>query len=276
MNFQIFDSHLHTAGTWLSKDKDFLTYMDENNIKKAILTTINRAAKSKIFTKKNSKIGINKAMENLRAMLPKTQLNHQDVLDIASKDPDRFIKFFWFNPNIDEEFKEESYQILKEHFDRGFSGVKIHSGINLVKIPGDIITLVEFMQEYNSNFSLFMHSTPKTSYFEGITVNDIAKLSAKFPELTIIIGHAGCSMEYAIDLGLMLKQYDNIYFETSCSIPYAILSLIKTIGHKRIIFGSDAPVSAPLSLEIEKITCLPIPNQHKQDILYNNVNMLFE
>jgi predicted TIM-barrel fold metal-dependent hydrolase len=77
-------------------------------------------------------------------------------------------------------------------------------------------------------------------------------------------------MEFAIDFGLTLKQYKNIFFETSCSIPYAILSLIKTVGHKRLLFGSDAPVTNPLKLEIDKILCLPITKDQKQDIFYNN------
>jgi len=276
MKFKIFDSHLHTAGTWLRKDQDFLSYLDENNVEQAILTTINRAAKSKIFTNENSKIGIDKAMENLRAMLPKTQLNHQDVIDIANKDPDRFVKFFWFNPNVDEEFIDESFSILEQHFNNGFCGVKVHSGINLVKIPRDIIDLVDFMQDFDRKFPLFVHSTPRTSYFGGISVKDFAKLAERFPELTIIVGHAACTMEYAIDLGLMLKKYKNIYFETSCSLPYGLLSLIKTIGHKRLIFGSDAPVTNPISLEVDKIKCLPINDDMKQDIFFNNVQEILQ
>jgi len=104
----------------------------------------------------------------------------------------------------------------------------------------------------------------------GISSRDLAKLAKSFPNLKIILGHAGLAMEFAIDFGLTLKQYKNIYFETSCSIPYAILSLIKTVGHKRLLFGSDAPVTNPLKLEIDKILCLPITKDQKRDVFYNN------
>ena len=283
MNFRIFDCHLHTYGTFLGSDKNLITYLDENNVEKAVLTTINRAAKSKIFNKDpdesetegQEKISINIAMENLRKMLPKTQLNHQDVIEITNKDPKRFLKFFWFNPNMEKDYEDLSYKILEDHFKKGFCGVKIHSGINLIKIPRDITKLVSFMQDFDKHFPLFIHSTPKTSYFGGVSCKDIANLASNNPELTIIVGHAASAMEYAIDLGLMLKQYPNIYFETSCSLPYGILSLIKTIGHERIIFGSDAPVTNPISIEIEKITCLPVSNDIKQDIFYNNAEKLF-
>jgi predicted TIM-barrel fold metal-dependent hydrolase len=252
-------------------------------VEKAVLTTINRAAKSKIFNKnieENEKNGqektnIDQAFENLRKLLPKYQLDHQDVIDIANLDPQRFLKFFWFNPKIDLDEEETNYRILEDHFKQGFCGVKVHSGINLIKIPRDINKLVSFMQDFDKNFPLFIHSTPKTSYFGGVSCKDIASLASNYPELTIIVGHAASAMEYAIDLGLMLKKYSNIYFETSCSIPYGILSLVKTIGPKRLIFGSDAPVTNPISIEIEKITCLPVKKDIKQDILYNNAEKLF-
>jgi len=283
MNFKIFDTHLHTYGTFLGPNKDLIAYLDENDVEKAVLTTINRAAKSKIFNKnqeeseKNGqeKTNINQAFENLRKLLPKYQLDNQDVISISNLDPERFVKFFWFNPKFDMDKEEKNYSILEEHFKKGFCGVKIHSGINLIKIPRDINKLVSFMQDFDKRFPLFIHSTPKTSYFGGVSAKDIVNLASKNPELTIIVGHAALAMEYAIDLGLALRKFKNVFFETSCSIPYGILSLIKTIGHERIIFGSDAPVTNPISLEINKITCLPISNDIKQDIFYNNAEKLF-
>ncbi len=283
MNFRIFDCHLHTYGTFLGRNKDLITYLDENNIEKAVLTTINRAAKSKIFNTNpeerekdgQEKTNINQAFENMRKLMPKYQLDHQDVISISNLDPERFVKFFWFNPKFDMDKEDKNYRILEDHFKKGFCGVKIHSGINLIKIPRDIKKLVSFMQDFDKRFPLFIHSTPKTSYFGGVSCKDIVNLASNNPELTIIIGHAALAMEYAIDLGLALKKFKNVFFETSCSIPYGILSLIKTIGPERIIFGSDAPVTNPLSLEIDKITCLPVSNDIKQDIFYNNAKKLF-
>ncbi|MFX1448152.1 MAG: amidohydrolase family protein [Promethearchaeota archaeon] len=243
---------------------------------------MNRAASSKIYTNNDLHLKsetseenlVKKAFENLRKLMLKDQLDHQDVIDLVKRDPERFYKFFWFNPNIDSEQEERSYKILETHFKNGFCGVKIHSGIHLVKIPRDIMKLASFMQEFNKNYPLFVHFTPKFSAFGGISSKDIAKLARLFPDLQIIVGHAGLAMEFAIDFGLTLKQYKNVYFETSCSIPYALFSLIKTIGHKRLLFGSDAPVTNPLQLEIDKILCLPIIDDQKQDIFYNNTNSM--
>ncbi len=282
--YKIFDAHLHTFGTFLAKDDDLISYLDRYNVEKAIITTVNRAASSKIYANDNNGTEeevlnenlVKKAFENLRKLMPKDQLDHQDVISISNLDPERFFKFFWFNPKIDLEEVDKNYRILENHFNMGFCGVKIHSGIHLIKVPRDIISLASFMQEYNKNFPLFIHFTPKFSAFGGISSNDIAKLAQSFPNLNIIIGHAALAMEFAIDFGLSLKQYKNVFFETSCSIPYGILNLIKMVGHKRLLFGSDAPVTNPIKLEIDKILCLPITNDQKQDIFYNNTNNLVQ
>ncbi|MHA1195264.1 MAG: amidohydrolase family protein [Promethearchaeota archaeon] len=276
--FRIIDAHLHTYGTFLGKDKDLLEYMDEFGIEKAILTTINRAASSKVYLSKDdderktsNEDTFQRALNKFQSLLSKGQLDHQDVINLSSKAPDRFYKFFWFNPKVSSDMEEESYEILAKHFDMGFCGVKIHSGINMLKIPKDIEKLVSFMQDYNKSFPLFIHSTPKVIYFGGISSKDIGSLAKKFPELNIIIGHAAYAMEYAIEAGTLLKQFKNVYFETSCSIPYGIYNLVKMVGIERIIFGSDAPVTNPIYIEIEKIKCLPLKKEQKQSIFYDNV-----
>ena len=282
--FQIIDAHMHTYGTFLKPDKDLVSYMDRYGIEKAVITTINRAASSKVFVDNTSLQGKNlknqdkmaQAFENLKKMMPKGQLDHQDVIAIANLTPDRFYKFFWFNPKMLPEEEEKSYQVLESHLKQGFCGVKIHPGIHLVKIPKDIHKLVSFMQNFNKKFPIFVHTTPRTSYFSGTSAKDMAKLAQAYPDLKLIVGHAALSMEFAIELSLTLKSYRNVFFETSCSIPYGILNLIRNVGHKRVIFGSDAPVTNPIQLEIDKIKYLPINADQKQDIFYNNIITLLD
>ena len=256
-NFKIFDAHLHTYGVFLQPNESILEYMNRFNVEKAIITTINRTKyhnRQKEITSNNDKeFKVADFMDDFKRFMPKGQLDHQDVIDIANEDPKRFCKFFWFNPKIDPEEVETNYKILEEHFQNGFRGVKIHSAFNMIKVPRDIIKLISFMQEFDKNLIFYIHSLPKTSFFSGCSPKDIAKLAKQFPELRIIVGHAGYAMEYAIEVGLTLTKYKNIFFETSCSLSFAIYNLIKTVGHKRILFGSDSPTASSLPLEIDKI-----------------------
>jgi predicted TIM-barrel fold metal-dependent hydrolase len=254
--------------------------MDRFSVEKAIITTINRM---KFNTKDDREVASDAAdknamnsIERFKELMPKGQISHQDVIDIAKKAPNRFYKFFWFNPKITPETEIESnYQILKDHFKKGFVGVKVHSAFNFLKIPKDILQMVTFMHEYDKNLILFIHSMPKTSFFSGVSSKDIANLAKRFPKLRIIVGHAAYAMEYSMDNVFLLKNYKNVFFETSCSVSFGIYNIIKAVGHNRVLFGSDSPTASPLPLEIAKITTLPrISKVQKQDILYNNVSDL--
>ena len=272
---------MHSYGKFLSPDKDILEYMDRFNVEKAIVTTVNRA---KFFSKENKdqmkrmfeSKNTSDILESFKKVMLKGQLPHHDVIDIAKKAPDRIFKLFWFNPNLKQEEEESNYQILENHFKQGFCGVKVHPMFHMFKIPRDILKLASFIQEYNKNLILFVHSLPKVSLHSGVSSKDLAKLATKFPDLRIIVGHAAYSMEYSIDVSFILRKFKNVYFETSASASYGIYNILKAVGHKRILFGSDSPVVSPIQLEIDKILTLPISNVEKQEILYNNVSKLLE
>jgi predicted TIM-barrel fold metal-dependent hydrolase len=280
--FRIFDAHAHTYGVFLAPHQDVISYMDYYNVEKAIITTINRMkfhSKQKEYASDTTKNEINfsKYLEEIQNLLPKGQLSHQDVIDIASRAPERFYKFFWFNPKLEPEEEEENYRILEDHFKNGFVGVKIHGSFNFFKFPKGVFRLANYLQDYNKDIILFIHSHPKTRFHDGTEPQDIAILAKKFPDLRIIVGHAAYCMEFSMQVGLILKKFENLYFETSCSPSLGIYNLIKTAGHNRIIFGSDSPTTSTLPIEIEKIISLPrISNAVKQDIFYNNVSKLLK
>ena len=255
--------------------------MDHYNVKKAIITTINRTRyhekQKEIASTINEGDKTTKFLADFKKLMATGQLDHTDVKDIVKKAPNRFYKFFWFNPNMDSEKEEEDYKILENHFKEGFCGVKIHSGFHSIKVPRDIQKLISFMQDYDEDLIFYIHSLPKTSFFGGVSTRDIANLASKYPNLRIIVGHAANTMSYAVDVGMTLRSFDNIYFETSCSVSFGIYNLIKTIGHNRILFGSDSPTASPLPLEIDKILSLPrLSHETKQDIFYNNVKNLLK
>ncbi|MFX0156187.1 MAG: amidohydrolase family protein [Candidatus Hodarchaeota archaeon] len=280
-DFKIFDSHAHTYGIFLAPHKDVLSYMDHYNVEKSIITTINRVKyhnKQKEYASSTEdQFDFSKYLREIQDLFPKGQLSHQDVIDIANKAPDRFYKMFWFNPKLNPEEEEANYEILEDHFENGFIGVKIHGSFNFFEFPQGIFKLASFMQEYDKDIILFIHSHPKTQFHDGTEPQDIAKLAKKFPELRIIVGHAAYCMEIAMQVGLLLKKYKNLYFETSCSPNLGIYNLIKTVGHKKVLFGSDSPTTSSLPVEIEKIISLPkISNEEKQDIFYNNLSNLLK
>ncbi|MCK4370328.1 MAG: hypothetical protein KAW03_04620, partial [Candidatus Lokiarchaeota archaeon] len=78
--------------------------MDRYNVERAIITTINR---TKYYGKQKEEASkmkegdkMAKFLDDFKKMLPKNQLDHSDVIEITNKAPERFYKFFWFNPKI--------------------------------------------------------------------------------------------------------------------------------------------------------------------------------
>lgn len=90
--------------------------------------------------------------------------------------------------------------------------MKLHPAIHPVSFPDGIRPLAERMQAYDKTFPLYVHSSPSQGLFNGIACRDIRNLAREFPDLRIIVGHAACTMEYAIELGLTLKDRGNVFF----------------------------------------------------------------
>ncbi|MEJ2249119.1 MAG: hypothetical protein P8Y97_05590 [Candidatus Lokiarchaeota archaeon] len=108
LNYKIFDAHMHTYGIFLDNYDSVLDYMDKYHVEKAIITTINKTkyySNAKEDTKavkanngqKSNDIAKNR-FQRFRDSIPKGQLSHDDVIQLHKKAPNRFYKFFWFNP----------------------------------------------------------------------------------------------------------------------------------------------------------------------------------
>jgi predicted TIM-barrel fold metal-dependent hydrolase len=79
----------------------------------------------------------------------------------------------------------------------------------------------------------------------------IAQVAQSFPELSIIMGHMGCSevctptgVEEAIQVA---RGNDNVYLETSrVMLTSCIAKAVQVIGDTRVLFGSDTPYGSQL------------------------------
>ena len=96
----------------------------------------------------------------------------------------------------------------------------------------------------------------------------IAKIAKKHPELPIILGHL---KEAAVST---LKEYSNIYVETSGALPDTI-ELSADIDENRILFGSDIPYYR-YPTQIAIIEAAEISPKTKRKIFYENFRKLFD
>lgn len=265
---KIFDSHMHLLGRFKGRDETLVQFLDRYGIDRAMVTSLNKDASLNVIMSSSS-IDM-KDQQFLDQFVQKTQLDHEQVREVIEKDPERFIGFFWFNPRI---ASEEDWKLLKKYIvDFKFKGIKTQMCVDMLKVPEDLFQLAEFCIE--QDIPLYVHSGTGFFYQKPYTAKDYYKLVRKYKELKCIIGHAAYSMEYCINCLRYFRDFPNVYFETSTSIPYGILTLIKVMGNHRVIFGSDAPAAQTPDIELQKIKILNLDEKTLENVLYKNFSRL--
>ena len=81
-------------------------------------------------------------------------------------------------------------------------------------------------------------------------------------------------MEYCINLLRYFTNLPNVFFETSVSIPYGIMTLIKIMGDHRVVYSSDPPSATNPDIEMNKIKMLNLSKKTQENVFYNNINKL--
>ena len=95
----------------------------------------------------------------------------------------------------------------------------------------------------------------------------------KTKNLEVIIPHLGMLGGNPLDFLNTFKSRENVYFDTALASSNTVLKFIETIGHERILFGSDIPFGS-MKWELEKVLSLPIGDDIKEWILSKNLKRL--
>ena len=73
----------------------------------------------------------------------------------------------------------------------------------------------------------------------------------------------------------MARRYPNIYLEMSgMPMHTKIKEAYDTVGHDRIMFGTDTPFHHP-TVEMQKVLMSGVDEQGLEDIFYNNAKKYF-
>ena len=269
-DIKIFDAHMHFLGRFKNRYESLIEFMDRFGIDKAAVTSLNQEASLDTILSTDVNIGVSEFSDKFS---PTGQYDHKQVLENVKSYPDRIYGFFWFNTRI---ATEDDWGLLEKYIkEYSFRGVKTQCFVDMLKVPSDLFRLAEFC--IDKDIPLFVHSGSAFFFQKPVRARNYFKLAEKYPELNLIIGHAGFTMEYTISLLRFFarnKTTLNVYFETSVSIPYAILTLIKAMGSERVLFGSDSPTATTPDIEINKIKILNLDKETQENVFYNNINKL--
>lgn len=129
-----------------------------------------------------------------------------------------------------EHCREEIRRCAEEY---GFKGLKIHGWLQCTPMHAPYIyEIMELVREYHWPV-LFHDGTPPYS-----DTSQIAALAEMFPDVPVILGHAGMYDSYRAAV-LACRMLENIYLCLVGNTIGDIREILQNVRHDRILFGSD-------------------------------------
>ncbi len=176
---------------------------------------------------------------------------------VCAEHPDKLIGFASVDPKSDTAVETFGRDVRQY----GLRGLKLHPRVQQMAASDErIVKLVKKAAELNVPVLIDCFPQDTAAFpVENLFPERIGELAQKVPEAKIIMAHVG---GYKImDAFAVAKARQNIYFDFSfsphyykgSSIEQDLVFVLKKIGSKRCIYGSDYPeVSMKESLEIAK------------------------
>lgn len=180
-----------------------------------------------------------------------------------------YLPFCTINPSLVTHPEQE----LKKYIRMGAKGVKLYPPYNHF-YPNErrIYFLYALAQEYgipvliHTGSSVFKGS--KLKYADPIHLDDVA---TDFPDLVLVMAHSGRGLWYD-EAFFLSRLHPHIYMEISGLPPKNLLKYFPEMEKNidKFIYGSDWPAIQTISSNIEAIQKLPLTEESKRKILYQN------
>lgn len=186
------------------------------------------------------------------------------ILGEARQHPDRFWPMVTANPWYGQAAVDE----VVRGFKAGAVGLKLHPAIQGFKITDEIVfPLIEAAGKHHR--PVYFHTgTPVSSMPLQLT-----ELAMRFPGVKFVMGHMGFS-DFWNDVADAARAAENIYLETSSHWPSFVVDMVRAVGSRRILYGSDTPMNL-MDLEIEKIVRHVVSAEDRENILHQTAESLF-
>ncbi|MCI8609573.1 MAG: amidohydrolase [Firmicutes bacterium] len=202
--------------------------------------------------------------------IEKTALCNEDneiTLGMMKKYPDRIIGAVYVNP-----LNPVTVDFMERYFEEGFKAVKLNPLRHAYCADGESLDSV-MEKARKAGVPVCIHSghPPYSLPWQ------IGLLAERHPDVKIMMIHMGHGHGVYIDAALkMARKYSNIWLEMSgMPMPSKIKEAYETVGHDRIMFGTDTPFHDP-SVELQKVLVSGVSQEGVQRILYDNAAKFFE
>jgi predicted TIM-barrel fold metal-dependent hydrolase len=139
-------------------------------------------------------------------------------------------------------------EILAGHF----LGAKVYLTLSPAHIPADEIRIFDFLPHHqlevlDAHGWIVMLHIPRSGRLRDPTnLADMLEIERRYPNAKIIIAHVGRAYcpEDVGDAFAVLAQTQHLLFDFSANTNAAVFGeLVRTVGPRRILFGSDLPIT---------------------------------
>jgi predicted TIM-barrel fold metal-dependent hydrolase len=146
-----------------------------------------------------------------------------------------------------------SAQRLEREICQGaFLGAKVYLTLSPADIPVDQIRIFNFLpheqlEVLNEYGWIVMLHIPRSSRLrDPVNLADVLEIERRYPNAKVILAHVGRAYcpEDVGDAFAVLRETERLLFDISANTNAAVFEqLIRTVGPRRILFGSDLPIT---------------------------------
>ncbi|MBE2204882.1 MAG: amidohydrolase [Chthoniobacterales bacterium] len=189
--------------------------------------------------------------------------------------PDRFFGMCFVNPALAESAVRE--ELTRRLESPAFRGIKLELDVNCRSALLDPVMEMAIRHDV----PVLHHSwyvNPWTVENDKTQENrsephDVADLARRFPEARIIMAHMeGSNVRGILDIA----DLENVWIDTSGSQPFSgtLEFAVKTLGSRRILFGSDLFLRG-LASQLGRILGTPLSPEDRENIFHRNARAVF-
>ncbi|MCL4386302.1 MAG: amidohydrolase family protein [Cyanobacteria bacterium] len=210
------------------------------------------------------------------------EIGIKNTLEIIKKNKDFAYAYLVYNPN----YIEKSLNIIDKYYSDDSSLTKNIIGIKMH--PEDHQCSIDDPRYENLWQAALEKDIPILSHTWNPNVANrnqkfadallFEKIANRYPELKIILGHAGAKDYYYFEVIKMLKRCKskNVFVDTAGDIFYSGMIELFTneVGSERVLFGTDIPWCDPL-YQLINIINADISAKDRENIFFNNAVRIF-
>ncbi len=143
-------------------------------------------------------------------------------------------------------------EIRRAVTEQGFCGIKPYLNNSPAYIPAGEVRIFDFltpehMEVANELGCIVMLHIPRSKRLrDPVNLAQMLEINEKYPNAKVIIAHVGRAYaeEDFGDAFEVLKHADNLYYDfTANTLDLAMEKVIEMAGPKRVLFGSDMPIT---------------------------------